>query len=139
MIKEELEEDKNTLKKISDSINEINKEEIKKISEGNNNIITLREIKPDNDISEFDFKFDLIQKIKAGKNNVVPKKVVFKKKFKNDGNIKYSSVSSHDFYKKKGYFSATPRNVKNKVAKKLDEGNQVNNSNHNKNKNCDIF
>ena len=71
-------------------------------------------------MTEFDFKFDLIQKIKAGKKNVVPQKVVFKKKFKNDGNIKYSSISSHDFYKKKGYFSATPRNVKTKVAKNLD-------------------
>ena len=140
IIKEEdIKEDKNTIKKISDSINEINKEEIKKISEGNNNVITLREIKSDNVMSEFDFKFDLIQKIKAGKNNVVPKKVVFKKKFKNDGNIKYSSVSSHDFYKKKGYYSATPRNVKNKVAKKLDEGNHHHNDSNNKNKNCDIF
>ena len=140
IIKEEdKKEDNNTIKKISDSINEINKEEIKKIAEGNNNVITLREIKSDNVMSEFDFKFDLIQKIKAGKNNVVPKKVVFKKKFKNDGNIKYSSVSSHDFYKKKGYFSATPRNVKNKVAKKLDEGNHHHNDSNNKNKNCDIF
>ena len=100
------------------------------------NRITLREIKPNNGaMTEFDFKFDLIQKIKAGKKNVVPQKVVFKKKFKNDGNIKYSSISSHDFYKKKGYFSATPRNVKTKVAKNLDGQN----NSKGKNQNCHIF
>ena len=73
--------------------------------------------------------------VKAGKKNVVPQKVVFKKKFKNDGNIKYSSISSHDFYKKKGYFSATPRNVKTKVAKNLDGQN----NSKGKNQNCHIF
>ena len=117
------------------NVNKIKQEEKKEITEENNQIV-LKEIKPYNSIiPEFDFKFDLEQRIKAGKNNVVPKKIVFKKKFKNDGDIKYSSVGSqnYDFYKKKGYFSATQRGVKTKVAKKLNEENTKG-----KNQNCVI-
>ena len=67
---------------------------------------------------DFKYQFDLEKKIKA-----VPKKVVFKKKFKNDGNIKYSSITSqdYDFYKKTGYYSATQRNAKSKISKKFNE------------------
>ena len=83
-------------------------------------------------------EYDLVQKIKQGTQNLVPKKVVFKKKFKNNGNIKYSSISSHDFKKKKGYFSTTQRrNIKNKVAEALNDNNDE--SHHGKNKNCNIF
>jgi hypothetical protein len=131
-----IEEDKKEEKNLINNINEIKNEDKKEDNKEDDNRITLREIKPNNGaMTEFDFKFDLIQKIKAGKKNVVPQKVVFKKKFKNDGNIKYSSISSHDFYKKKGYFSATPRNVKTKVAKNLDGQN----NNKGKNQNCYIF
>ena len=91
-------------------------------------------MKPDN---MFISEYDLVQKIKQGTQNLVPKKVVFKKKFKNEGNIKYSSISSLDFQKKKGYFSTTQRrNMKNKVAEVLDGKND---DSHNKNKNCNIF
>ena len=132
IIEEDKKEDKNAI----NNINEIKNEDKKEDNKEDDNRITLREIKPNNGaMTEFDFKFDLIQKIKAGKKNVVPQKVVFKKKFKNDGNIKYSSISSHDFYKKKGYFSATPRNVKTKVAKNLDGQN----NSKGKNQNCHIF
>ena len=155
-IKEEEEEDKqNNINIINnpqnDNIIEENKEEknentiiitnnksqiIKKENnnEIHNNIITLTPIKPNN---MFISEYDLVQKIKQGTHNLVPKKVVFKKKFKNTGNIKYSSISSHDFQKKKGYFSTTQRrNMKNKVAEALDDKND---DNHNKSKNCNII
>jgi hypothetical protein len=110
------------------NINQENKNEI-------HNTITLKEIKQDNIIMS---EFDLVQKIKQGTQNLVPKKVVFKKKFKNTGNVKYSSISSHDFQKKKGYFSTTQRrNIKNKVAEALNDNNDE--SHHGKNKNCNIF
>ena len=98
------------------------------------NKITLKELKSSNEMSDFKYKFDLEKKIKA-----VPKKVVFKKKFKNDGNIKYSSITSqdYDFYKKTGYYSATQRNAKSKISKKFNENS--NNINKEKNQNCDIF
>ena len=140
-IKEEIKEEKNEIVLNTDKniITEIKKDDKRIVTQENNSII-LKEIKPNkNSIgSEFDFKFDLEQKIKAGKNNVVPKKIVFKKKFKNDGNIKYSSIGSqnYDSFKKKGYFSATQREVKSKVAKHLDEDI---NDNKGKNKNCMIF
>ena len=122
------------------NLNVIKKNEKEDVIEKNDQII-LKEIKPNNSIIPgFDFKFDLEQRIKAGKGNIVPKKIVFKKKFKNDGDIKYSSIGSqnYDFYKRKGFFSATQRNVKTKVAKKLDEEN--NNNNHKgKNQNCLII
>ena len=98
------------------------------------NKITLKELKSSNEMPDFKYKFDLEKKIKA-----VPKKVVFKKKFKNDGNIKYSSITSqdYDFYKKTGYYSATQRNAKSKISKKFNENS--NNINKEKNQNCDIF
>ena len=98
------------------------------------NKITLKELKSSNEMSDFKYQFDLEKKIKA-----VPKKVVFKKKFKNDGNIKYSSITSqdYDFYKKTGYYSATQRNAKSKISKKFNENS--NNINKEKNQNCDIF
>ena len=118
----------NKNKKNENNINQENKNEI-------HNTITLKEIKQDNAIMS---EYDLVQKIKQGTQNLVPKKVVFKKKFKNTGNIKYSSISSHDFKKKKGYFSTTQRrNIKNKVAEALDDNNDE--SHHGKNKNCNIF
>ena len=117
---------------ITNNKNEIIKKENN--NEIHNNTITLTQIKPDN---MFISEYDLVQKIKQGTHNLVPKKVVFKKKFKNAGNIKYSSISSHDFQKKKGYFSTTQRrNMKNKVAEALDDKND---DNHNKNKNCNII
>ena len=121
------------------NLNVIKKNEKEDVIEKNDQII-LKEIKPNNSIIPgFDFKFDLEQRIKAGKGNIVPKKIVFKKKFKNDGDIKYSSIGSqnYDFYKRKGFFSATQRNVKTKVAKKLDEEN--NNNHKGKNQNCLII
>ena len=98
------------------------------------NKITLKELKSSNEMPDFKYQFDLEKKIKA-----VPKKVVFKKKFKNDGNIKYSSITSqdYDFYKKTGYYSATQRNAKSKISKKFNENS--NNINKEKNQNCDIF
>ena len=138
--KEEIKNEKNEIKinKEIYDINEIKQNENEDIIEKNDKIV-LKEIKSNNsEIPGFDFKFDLEQRIKAGKGNIVPKKIVFKKKFKNDGDIKYSSVGSqnYDFYKKKGYFSATQRNVKAKVAKKLDE---EKNNHKEKNQNCLIF
>ena len=121
------------------NLNVIKQNEKEDVIEKNDQII-LKEIKPNNSIIPgFDFKFDLEQRIKAGKGNIVPKKIVFKKKFKNDGDIKYSSIGSqnYDFYKRKGFFSATQRNVKTKVAKKLDEEN--NNNHKGKNQNCLII
>jgi len=121
------------------NLNVIKQNEKEDVFEKNDQII-LKEIKPNNSIIPgFDFKFDLEQRIKAGKGNIVPKKIVFKKKFKNDGDIKYSSIGSqnYDFYKRKGFFSATQRNVKTKVAKKLDEEN--NNNHKGKNQNCLII
>ncbi len=138
--KEEIKNGKNeiNLKNETYDMKEIKQNENKDIIEKNDKII-LKEIKPTNSvIPGFDFKFDLEQRIKAGKGNIIPKKIVFKKKFKNDGDIKYSSIGSqnYDFYKKKGYLSATPRNVKTKVAKNLDEDN---NNHKGKNQNCLIF
>ena len=53
----------------------VNKENTNEI----HNTITLTQIKPDN---MFISEYDLVQKIKQGTQNLVPKKVVFKKKFK---------------------------------------------------------
>ena len=138
--KEEIKNGKNeiNLKNEIYDMKEIKQNENEDIIEKNDKII-LKEIKPTNSvIPGFDFKFNLEQRIKAGKGNIIPKKIVFKKKFKNDGDIKYSSIGSqnYDFYKKKGYLSATPRNVKTKVAKNLDEDN---NNHKGKNQNCLIF
>ena len=144
-IKEEKKEEKD-VKNININ-NEMNNNinEIKQIDNNNNiinentNNIVLKEIKSNNSI--INLKFDLEQKIKSGKSNIVPKKIVFKKKFKNDGNIKYSSVGSKDYNsnKKKGFFSATQRDVKAKINKKLDEENNDGNKHKGKNQNCLII
>ena len=131
----EIKEEKNEINTINNNVinnkeENINKENTNEI----HNTITLTQIKPDN---MFISEYDLVQKIKQGTQNLVPKKVVFKKKFKNTGNIKYSSISSIDFQKKKGSFSTTQRrNMKNKVAEALDGKND---DSHYKNKNCNIF
>ena len=134
----EIQEEKNEIKETNTiNTNTINNKEENINKENTNeihNTITLTQIKPDN---MFISEYDLVQKIKQGTQNLVPKKVVFKKKFKNEGNIKYSSISSLDFQKKKGYFSTTQRrNMKNKVAEALDGKND---DSHNKNKNCNVF
>ena len=149
--KEEIKEkgekiEENKINIINNEINNniiINNEKVKEINNINiikpkekkeENKITLKELKSSNEMPDFKYKFDLEKKIKA-----VPKKVVFKKKFKNDGNIKYSSITSqdYDFYKKTGYYSATQRNAKSKISKKFNENS--NNINKEKNQNCDIF
>ena len=139
-IENEIKEEKNKIiiNNEKQNINEIKKEENNLI--GENNKIILKEIKSKNSImTEYDLKYDLEQKIKARKGNIVPKKVVFKKKFKNDGDIKYSSIGSQNYesYKKKGYFSATQRDAKTKIARELDEENA--NNKKKKNQNCLIF
>ena len=142
-IKEEKKEEKdvkniNINNEMNNNINEIKQIDNNIINENTNNIV-LKEIKSNNSI--INLKFDLEQKIKSGKSNIVPKKIVFKKKFKNDGNIKYSSVGSKDYNsnKKKGFFSATQRDVKAKINKKLDEENNDGNKHKGKNQNCLII
>ena len=124
---------------MNNNINEIKQIDNNNIINENTNNIVLKEIKSNNSI--INLKFDLEQKIKSGKSNIVPKKIVFKKKFKNDGNIKYSSVGSKDYNsnKKKGFFSATQRDVKAKINKKLDEENNDGNKHKGKNQNCLII
>ena len=122
------------------NINEIKQIDNNKNENEENNKIVLREIKSNNSI--INFKYDLEQRIKSGKSNIIPKKIVFKKKFKNDGDIKYSSVGSQDYYdahKKKGFFSATQRDTKTKINKKLDEENNKSNKHKGKNQNCLII
>ena len=122
------------------NINEIKQIDNNKNENEENNKIVLREIKSNNSI--INFKYDLEQRIKSGKSNIIPKKIVFKKKFKNDGDIKYSSVGSQDYYdshKKKGFFSATQRDTKTKMNKKLDEENNKGNKHKGKNQNCLII
>ena len=143
-IKEEKKEEKdvkniNINNEMNNNINEIKQIDNNNIINENTNNIVLKEIKSNNSI--INLKFDLEQKIKSGKSNIVPKKIVFKKKFKNDGNIKYSSVGSKDYNsnKKKGFFSATQRDVKAKINKKLDEENNDGNKHKGKSQNCLII